>query len=413
MRILSISYSDIWPWGKNKGIPSVFFPQKGFVDKGHEVFFLCTVNGDNISLDENNSGINIRRFRLPFGLNFNHVNSLPLNPITKRIKASFLSNLCWYLFQVYCFIYARNLAKNIKPDIIYVHGLTPAFCGYLISKMFKAKLILRVYGAKDLYYKQNNFFYRIKEFRNYLAFKVPADHFIITNDGTKADVLAKQRGVSEEKIKCWRNGIDFKDNDRDKVSKKDLLKKLNLPLDTKLIVSTCRPIPIYRMNITLKIMIKVLEKDKKAVFVIAGEGIQLNLLKEIANKSNVKDRILFLGNVKRNMIEELLIASDVFVFIPKYHNCTNTMWEAMICGCAIVTTKTEQINDILIDQEEAILMQEEDIENTPEIIVNLLNNDELRKKLSENVIAKSASVLESWPKRVEKEIRLLEELIAK
>ena len=52
MKILSISTLDIWPWGKGKGIPSVFASQKGFVERGHEVHFICPLKKKDMAQKE-------------------------------------------------------------------------------------------------------------------------------------------------------------------------------------------------------------------------------------------------------------------------------------------------------------------------------------------------------------------------
>ncbi len=408
MKILSISNLDIWPWGKNKGIPSVFYPQKGFADKGHEVFFLCPKDDGEQKSEEDCQGIKVVRFSMPFGLNFNYVNSLALKPFWSHVRATFLSNLNWYLYQIYCLFYGIRLAKKIRPDIIYVHFLTPAFCGFLISKIFKAKLIVRVYGVKDLYQRWNDLLYRLKEFRGLLAFKVPADYFIITNDGTRGDALALRLGVKQERIRYWRNGIDFKKITLSAQEKADVYRELNIPENSKLILSTCRLTPIYRTDKTLEIIMKVLEKRQDAFFIIAGSGPQRKELEHAARQSRVAKQIKFLGIIDRADINRLLNIADLFVFLPQSHNCTNTMWEAMMAGCCIVTTENDPIKEVL--QDEAVLISESKMDSASEIILELLEKDALRKEYAEKVIKKANSVLETWQVRVDKEIELLEKL---
>ncbi|MFH1093235.1 MAG: glycosyltransferase family 4 protein [Candidatus Omnitrophota bacterium] len=408
MKILSLSNSDIWPWGQNKGIPSVFYPQKGLADKGHEVFFLCPKNDKEQKTEEDCQGINIVRFSMPFGLNFNYANSFAIKPFWNHLRAIFISNLNWYLYQPYCLFAGIRLAKKIRPDIIYVHFLTPAFCGFLISRMFKAKLIIRVYGVKDLYHRWDDLLYRIKEFRGLLALKMPADYFIITNDGTKGDALAKKMGVQQERIRCWRNGIDFKKATLSEQERSDIYRNLGIPENSKVIISTCRLAPIYRTDKTLEIILKVLEKRQDVFFIIAGDGPQRNELEAMSRQSRAGGQVKFLGVIERQRINKLLHIADLFVFLPQNHNCTNTMWEAMMSGCCIVTTENDAIKEVL--QDEAVLIPESKINSASEIILELLDNDALRKEYAQKIIKKADSVLETWDKRIDKEVELIEEL---
>ncbi len=405
MKILSISNLDIWPWGENKGIPSVFYPQKGFVDKGHEVFFLCPKHDKDQKREEDCQGIKVVRFSMPFGLNFNFVSSLALKPFWNHVRAIFLSNLNWYLYQVYCLFYGIRLAKKIRPDIIYVHFLTPAFCGFIISKIFKTKLIIRVYGVKDLYHRWNDLLYRLKEFRGLLAFKLPADYFIITKDGSRGDALAQRLGVEQERIRCWRNGIDFKKITLSPQEKSDIYSELNIPEKAKVILSTCRLSPIYRVDRALEIILKVLEKRQDTFFIITGDGPQREELEQVPRQSRAQGQVKFLGIIERSRINKLLHIADLFVFLPQSHNCTNTMWEAMMAGCCIVTTENDAIKEVL--QDEAVLISESKMSSVSEIIRELLEKDALREEYSEKVMKKANSVLETWDVRIDKEIELL------
>ena len=116
-----------------------------------------------------------------------------------------LNRLFFHVFTLYRGVI---LAYRIKPDLIYVHGLMPAFVGWFISRLFKAKLVVRVYGIRDLYWRWGDILYRVKELRSYAVFKIPVDCFIITNDGTGGCDLAKKLGVCEDRTRNWRNGID-------------------------------------------------------------------------------------------------------------------------------------------------------------------------------------------------------------
>ena len=99
------------------------------------------------------------------------------------------------------------------------------------------------------------------------------------------------------------------------------------------------------------------------------------------------------------------------MLLARYHNCTNTMWEAMACGKCIVTTETEAIKEILTSEKDAILVPYHRLDNTTAILQGLLNNDDLRKRLGDNARKRAKDILEPWSKRTEKEAQLLEDLV--
>ncbi|HEC69168.1 MAG TPA: glycosyltransferase family 1 protein, partial [Candidatus Omnitrophica bacterium] len=368
MKILNISNMPVWLWGKGKGIPSIFYPQREFAKKGFEVYFLCPKKeGEpNYSYIE---GVHIYRFDFPFNFRKNIY-------IQNRIKESLLRNLNWLFFQVFGFFHSVKLAKKIKPDIIYAHSLTSAFISYLVSKIFKTKLLIRIYGTRQLYWKYNNFFFRLKEFRDYLSFKIPADYFVITDDGTFGNLVAKKMGVPEVKIRYWRNGIDEDFFREEPQAKEEICKLFGINPSSKIIASTSRLIPCYGVDKLIYSLVHLAKKRKGWVCLICGSGPMEEELKELIKKNNLSEKVFFPGIVDRKTIKNILYASDIFVLLAKYHNCTNTMWEAMATGRCILATKTEAIKEILKDGKEAVLVSPDEFEAIPEVLEELLDNEE-------------------------------------
>lgn len=399
---------DIWLWGKNKGIPSIFFPQKEFVKKGHEVYFLCPLkeNEEKYSIA---SGVHIHRFDFPFNVKRNIYRQK--SSFFSRLRGTILNNLNWCFFQVYGFFVSLRIALHVRPDIVYAHSPKSVFVGYLISKIVSAKFIVRLYGGGQLYRRYRSFWHRLKWFREYIVFKVPVDYFIVTNDGSNAYMLAQKLGVDDKKIKEWRNGMDERMYEPNLSAKDEICKRLDINPDSKIIASTCRLISDYGADKLLGVLVVVFERDKDAVCVIAGSGPDEAKLKAFVKENNISSRVFFLGIVEREMIKKLLNASDIFVLLARYHNCTNTMWEAMACGKCIVTTETEAIKEVLTSEKDAILVPHNRLDNTAGILQELLNNDNLRKRLGDNARKRGKDILEPWSKRVEKEAQLLEDLI--
>ena len=390
---------------QGKGIPSIFYPQREFAKGGFEVHFLCPKKeGEpNYSYVE---GVHIYRFDFPFNFRKNIY-------IQNRIHESLLRNLNWLFFQVFGFFYSIKLAKKIKPDVIYAHSLTSAFISYLVSKFFKTKLLIRVYGTRQLYWRYDNFFFCLKEFRDYLSFKIPADYFVITDDGTFGNLVAKKMGVPEVKVKYWRNGVEKDFFVEEPQAKEEVCKFLNINPSFKIITSTCRLIPNYGVDKLIYSLAYLVKKRKDWACIICGSGPIERELKELVKKNNLSEKVFFLGIVDRKTIKKILYASDIFVLLAKYHNCTNTMWEAMATGRCILTTKTEAIKEILKDGKEAVLVSPDEFEAIPEVLEELLDNEELREKLGKNARKRAEEILDTWEERTEKEIALLENLVGR
>jgi glycosyltransferase involved in cell wall biosynthesis len=410
MKILNISNMSVWLWGEGKGIPSVFSPQKEFAAKGHQVYFLCPLREKEekyVCLE----GVHVNRFRFPF--NFRKISYLQTDTFLGRLKATVLSNLNWLFFQIFALMHGLKFGLRLKPDIIYAHSPASVISSFLVSRLVSSRLVIRLYGVRQLYWQWSHFWMRLKEIRDWFVFKIPADLFIITNDGTHGDRMARRLGVPDKKIKFWRNGIDEKIYEIEEGAKEEICVQLGIKPISKIIVSTARLNHEYGVDRLIQALPEVFEKDRECICIIAGGGPQEELLKKFAQKHNISSRVFFLGIVDRAMVKKILNAADIFVLLARYHNCTNTLWEAMACGKCIVTTQNEAIQEILVSGEVAVLVSQEGIHELPEKLMQLLSDEVLRKKLGDNARSRARQVLESWPERVAKEADLLEGLVKK
>ncbi|MEW6169988.1 MAG: glycosyltransferase, partial [Candidatus Omnitrophota bacterium] len=348
MKILSISNLDIWPAGEKKGIPSIYFSQKIFRERGHEIYFLCPAN-NNKSGYTDYQGIRISRFKVPFASLFNLISILRLDRFWSHLLSTFFSNLQWFLFQFFCFFWAIKSALRFRPDLIYVHSLTPAFVGWLISKIFKTRLVIRVYGTDNLYWAFKKPLLRIKNFRDYLAFKLGADYFVITKDGTRGADLAQLLGVNKDKILDYRNGVDFDIYNPDPHLKEKICKDLGVDSDSKIILSLARLVPFYGLDKLISSLPELFRLNPQAICVFAGDGPQRSQLVEFVKRKNIEQRVLFLGNIERELVVKLLNICEVFVAFSKYSNTNNSLLEAMVCAKCIVSLKDDTIRETLTD----------------------------------------------------------------
>lgn len=408
MKIFSISNMDIWLWGQGKGIPSIFFPQREFAKRKDEVHFLCNRKEAEPKFSTL-EGINIYRIDFPF--NFRKNIYIQTDNIFDKLKASLWYNLNWLFSQFFNLFWGLRIGLRIKPDIVYGHSPASVIPAYLVSKIVKAKLIIRLYGLQQLYWRRGSFWFRIKRLRDYLVFKIPADYFIITNDGTYGNLLAKELGVEAERIKYWRNGIDGQFYKVAPTAKKEVCDYLKIDPTLKIITSTSRINYEYGVDKLLRSVIDLFKRDSNCACIIASSGPQRKELQDLVEREGFSSRVFFTGIVDRQMVKKILYASDIFVLLARHHNCTNTMWEAMACGKCIVTTETEAIKEILTSEKDAILVSHHRLDNTTTILQELLSNDDLRKKLGDNARKRAKDILEPWSKRTEKEAQLLEDLI--
>lgn len=411
MRILSISYLDIWPSGEGKGIPTIFIMQKALIDRGHEVHFICPVRQGSAGYSSF-QGINLYRIRLPFNITAAlSAKPIRLDKFPSHLKATILFNLAWIFFQFSILFWAIKIAKKVKPQVVYSHDCTPAFPAYLVSRLFSSKFILRIYGTRNLFWSYKNIFLRLKEFRDYAALKLPADYLIITKDGTNADLLVKELGVKGEKIKHWRNGVDFGFYDPDPAIKMSIREKLGIKPDHKIIISTSRVIPFYNPERLVYSLPGLFKLNPKCACIIASDGPDKEKLREYVCRNNIEDKVFFTGMVERGYLKDLLNASDLFVSFSAYSNCNNALFEAMVTGKCVITLDNDITRELIISGENGYLVKESELVKLPEILDRILKDENVLRKVSENIRNTALNKLWTWEKRMDEESKLLEALV--
>jgi len=236
------------------------------------------------------------------------------------------------------------------------------------------------------------------------------DYYIVTNDGTNAHRLLEALGVASEKVKHWRNGVDFNMYNPSEQNRIDVCRMLNIDTRSKIVISTSRIMHHYGSDILVKALSRVCRQRDDVVGVIIGEGPQKQSLQEHVLASHLENKIFFTGLLDREELSKFLNAADIFVLLSRFNNCTNTMWEAMVCGKCIITTENNNIKEVLTSGENAILIAPDGLYRFGEILSSIIADEFLQKRLGECARKRALEILESWPKRIKKEIKLIETL---
>lgn len=121
----------------------------------------------------------------------------------------------------------------------------------------------------------------------------------------------------------------------------------------------------------------------------------------------VDPRILFIGSVERKDLIYYYNAADIFVLPTLAEGMPNVILEAMACGLPVITSD-KPFNREFLDNECALLIDPENIEDISQAIIMLKDNELLRKKLTDNGKKRAEGLsLEKRVKTILKEIETL------
>lgn len=227
----------------------------------------------------------------------------------------------------------------------------------------------------------------IKLFLNTLESIIPKVADSVSTVSRRLKVECERLGVDKQKIFDAHVGADI-DRFNPCISGKPIREKFNIT----------NPIVLYLgqlhggqyAEIFIETAAKIIQEYRKDLsFMIVGDGYRAQELKKISRGMNLDGKIIFAGAVSHALVPEYIAAADVCVACFEENEATLCksplkIVEYMASGKAIVATRVGEVPQML--GEAGILTPTEDINAMAAGIVELLENESLRK--SKEILAR-------------------------
>ncbi|HBI33697.1 MAG TPA: hypothetical protein DEA43_00300 [Candidatus Moranbacteria bacterium] len=91
----------------------------------------------------------------------------------------------------------------------------------------------------------------------------------------------------------------------------------------------------------------------------------------------------FFENVPFDKMNEIYSSCDIFLKMSRIEGFFGPPMEAMACGCAVVVGKVTGYDEYIVDGENALVVEQGDVEGAKKAIQQLINDRELKNKLIE------------------------------
>lgn len=203
-----------------------------------------------------------------------------------------------------------------------------------------------------------------------------SESIVVVSEALKDKLIGS---ISPERIKVVHNGIEVPEGGTAHTPLRDELK---IPKDA-ILVCTIGPVIKEKGHDTfVEAARKVIEKNKKIVFISIGDigdfALSSRLRKAIKNYS-IKDSFKFLGY--RKDVFRILKEIDIYVVSSKTESFSLSAIEAMAAGKPVVATRCGGPEEIVIEGETGFLIPTDSPEAMAERINYLSENPEKRAKL--------------------------------
>lgn len=293
------------------------------------------------------------------------------------------------------------LKLSLKEDIRVFRAMAPTsgFEVILVGKILKIPCIVSIHADRKLVEKVEG-----KKIIKSLFLDIFEP--IVLKNANKIPVISRyirdyvlKMGINAEKIFYHPNFVNtniFKPANEKLTNRKDKIE----------IIFVGRLSPVKGADIAIKALDYI--REYNVLLRIIGSGEELENLKKLTKKLNLKDKVMFHGRINHEKeLPDILRNADIFV-APL--TAGFSLIEAMSCGLAVVAGDIEWSREIVENNRTGILVEPYNPKALAKGIKMLIEDPKLRKKLSINsrkLIIKKFS-LKSWKKR---EIKIYKKVI--
>ena len=154
----------------------------------------------------------------------------------------------------------------------------------------------------------------------------------------------------------------------------------------KKIISVCRLFEQKNVQLLINSYHKVYKDFPEFRVEIYGDGVEKDNLQKLINNLGLKDKVRLMGRTNRPL--EIMAKSSIFVLPSNYEGMPNALIEAMSMGCACISTDAPAFGAraVIQNHHNGILVEVGNESEMACALSELMNNDDLRKRLGCNAM---------------------------
>jgi glycosyltransferase involved in cell wall biosynthesis len=265
-------------------------------------------------------------------------------------------------------------------EIIHTFLFWAHIYGRLAAKFAGTPVVITTQQAVDIWKRfYHTFFDKLT---------APLCDYFIANSQAASGRLQKVEKVPEEKIGVVYNGVDFASfNSSD--TKENIRKEFNIPANPFVVSCVSR----LHHDKGADFLPYIAAKTPGCVFLVAGDGPLMPLLKDKIKSLKLEDRFILCG--WRQDTPRILKASDVFILPSREESFPQAALEAMSMKLPVIVADVGGVKELVEDAKNGLLVQPGYIGGFAEAVKKLMNDTALRSNMSEASFSRSQQFSEA------------------
>jgi L-malate glycosyltransferase len=296
--------------------------------------------------------------------------------------------------------YCLHLCRKHRITHVYGYEVHGTVASYLASRVMRIPLISRFQGT--VLKRQNNrlkqLFHYVVYFIHYIAFSLPCEKAVITDDGTFADVVF-QRFNSSSYI-FLRNGINRPQYPKNVL---EINNSTELELPSSYVCCSSRLVrwkKVDRVLLTLKNI-----SEMNIPLVIVGGGPDRERLSNMADELGLN--VYFTGHVSQELSYNIIANSLVFLSFYDLSNLGNPVLEAIDSGVPIITINNGNTSSVIQNGINGILLNSWTAGGASTELVRLVTDRSHHQVIANGARKFAGEYFMTWSKRLKSEISFL------
>jgi glycosyltransferase involved in cell wall biosynthesis len=283
----------------------------------------------------------------------------------------------------------KSLLNKLQPDIVHTHsakaGILGRFAGHSLKGKWADNRPAVVHGIHGLAFHpyQGQWLNKL-----YIAAEKSAakrtDFFISVADAMTTQSIAVGIGAPEQFVTAY-SAIDEDDflEPISKERKKDFRRKYEISEDSIVLVTIARLFMLKGHEYIIESAKELSKRFEKCVWLFVGDGNLSEHFKQQVHQLGLTEKFKFTGLLPPSQIPLAIQSSDILVHCSLREGLARTLPQAMLCGRPAISFDVDGAKEV-VNENTGRLIEPKNIEQLTKACAELIEDEDLRKKLGEN-----------------------------